>query len=78
MVRGLKLNLVSNGEMTNEHIVVVVQLEYLQGTHGGPKKNGPPLPNHNRGMLARYNDVLTIRLFKKVTAKEWKAIHQDF
>jgi hypothetical protein len=30
MVGGTKLNLVSRDQMTNEHIVVVVQLEQLQ------------------------------------------------
>jgi hypothetical protein len=33
------------------------------------RKDGPP-PNHICGMLARYKDVLTNRLLKKVAAKE--------
>ena len=58
-------------QMTNEHIVVVVQLEYPQGTHGGPRQDGPPIPNHIRGMLMRYKDVLTNRLLKNINTKEW-------
>jgi hypothetical protein len=50
MVGGTKLNLVSMDQMTNEHIVVVVQLEKLKQTHGEARKDGPP-PKHIRGML---------------------------
>jgi hypothetical protein len=66
MVGGAKLNLVSMDQMTNEHIVVVVRLEQLQWTHEEARKDGPP-PSHIRGMLARYKDVLTNRLFKEIT-----------
>jgi hypothetical protein len=73
MVGGTKLNLVSMDQMTNEHIVVVVQLEKLKQTDGEAKKYGPP-PNHIHGMLVRSKDVLTNRLFTKITAKAWKTI----
>jgi hypothetical protein len=52
------LNLVSMDQITNEHIVVVVQLEKLKQTHGEARKDGPP-PNHIRGMLVRSKDVRT-------------------
>jgi hypothetical protein len=69
MVGGTKLNLVSMDQMTNEHIVIVVQLEKLKQTHGEARKDGPPPPqNHIRGMLARYKDILTNRLLKKIAA----------
>ena len=42
MVGGTKLNLASMEHMTNEHIVVVVQLEKLEQTHGEVRKDGPP------------------------------------
>jgi hypothetical protein len=58
MVGGTKLNLVSMDQMTNEHIVVVVQLEKLKQTHGEARKDEPP-PNHIRGILVRSKDVLT-------------------
>jgi hypothetical protein len=73
MVGGTKLNLVSMDQMTNEHIVVVVQLEKLKQTHREARKAGPP-PNHIRGMLVRSKDVLANRLFTKITAKAWKTI----
>jgi hypothetical protein len=63
MIGGAKLNLVSRDEMTNEHIVVVGWLEQLQWTYGEARKDVPP-PNHIRGMLARYKDILTNRLHK--------------
>jgi len=62
------VNLVSMDQMTNEHIVVVVQLEKLKQTYGEARKDGPP-PNHIRGMLVRSKNVLTNRLFTKITAK---------
>ena len=71
MVGGTKLNLVSMDQMTNEHIVVVVQLEKLKQTHGEVRKDGP-LPNYIRGMLVKSKDVLTNRLLENVAAKEWK------
>jgi hypothetical protein len=39
------LNLVSMDQMTNGHIVVVVQLEKLKQTHGEARKDGPPKPH---------------------------------
>jgi hypothetical protein len=43
MVGGPKLNLVLMGQMKNKkNIMVVVQLEQLQGTHGEARKDGPP------------------------------------
>jgi hypothetical protein len=60
-------------QMTNEHIVVVAQLEKLKQTHWEARKDGPP-PNHIRGMLVRSKDVLTNRLFTKITAKAWKTV----
>jgi hypothetical protein len=68
-----KLNLVSIDQVTNEHIVVEVQLEKLKQTHGEARKDGPP-PNHTRGMLVRSKDVLINRLFTKISAKAWKTI----
>jgi hypothetical protein len=67
MEGGAKFNLVSMNQMTNEHIVVVVQLEQLQCTHGEARKDGPP-PNHIRGILTRSKDVITNRLLKEITA----------
>ena len=58
MVGGPKLNLVLIDQMKNENIMVVVQLEQLQGTYGKSRKNGPPL-NYFGGMLVRYKDVFT-------------------
>ena len=46
--------------MTNEHIVVLVQLNKLIG---GPRKDGFPV-NHICGMLVRYKDVFTKRLLR--------------
>jgi hypothetical protein len=48
-------------------------LEKLKQTHGEARKDGPP-PNHIRGMLVRSKDVLTNRLFTKISAKAWKTI----
>ena len=45
------------------NIIVVAQLDQLQGTHGEARKDGPP-PNHICGMLVRYKDVLTNVLHK--------------
>ena len=75
MVGGTKSNLVLMDQMNkrkNIIIMVVVQLEQLQGTYEEARKDGPP-PNHIRGMLVRYKDVFTNVLLKKATAKEWKA-----
>ena len=55
------------------NIMVMVQLEHRQRTHGKARKDGPP-PNHICGVLVRYKDVITNVLLKKFTAKEWKAI----
>ena len=60
-------------QMTNEHVVVVVQMEKLEKTYGEARKDGPP-PNHIYGMLVRSKDVLTNRMFTKIIAKAWKAI----
>ena len=43
--------------------MVVVQLEQLQGSHGGARLDGPPL-NHICGMLVRHKDVFTHVLLK--------------
>ena len=57
MVGGTKFNLVLMDQMNNEKkIMVVVQLEQLQGTHGEARKDRPP-PNHICGMLVRYKVV---------------------
>ena len=73
MVGVAKLNLVSMDQMTNEHVVVMVQMEKLKQTHGEARKDEPP-PNHIRGMLVRSKDVLTNMLFTRITAKAWKTI----
>ena len=66
MVGGTKWNLVSMDQMTYEHLVVVVQLEEIQRTHGGPRNVRPPHDlNHIRRMLVRYKNVFTNRLLKK-------------
>ena len=65
MVGLAKWNLVSMDQMKNEQIVVVARLEWLQLTHGEARKDGPPL-NHICGMLVRYKDILTNRLFKRI------------
>ena len=64
MIEGAKLNLVSMPKWENEQILVVVQLEQFQQTHGEARKDRPPL-NHICGMLARYKNVPTNRLLKK-------------
>ena len=66
MVGGPKLNMVLMDQffyfkMTN--IMVVAQLEQLQGTHGEARIDGPP-PNHICGMLVKYKDVFTNVLLK--------------
>ena len=58
MVGRIKLNLVLRDHMNNEKIMVVVQLEQLQGTPREARKYGPP-PNHIHGILVRYKDVFT-------------------
>ena len=73
MVGGAKLNLVFMDQMENEQIVVVVQLEQLQGTHGKARKDGPP-PNHICGMLVRYKDVFTNVLLKKLPPRSGKQL----
>jgi hypothetical protein len=65
MVGLAKWNLVSMDQMKNEQIVVVARLEWLQLTHGEARKDRPPL-NHICGMLVRYKDILTNRLFKRI------------
>ena len=47
-----------------QKLMIVVQLEQLQGTHGEARKDGP-LSNHIWGMLVRYKGVLTNMLLKK-------------
>ena len=46
----------------------IVQLKQLQGILEEAKKDGPP-PNHIRGMLVRYNDVLTNKFLKKLSPR---------
>ena len=53
--------------------MVVVQLEQLHRTHGKARKDGPP-PNHNCGMLVRYNDVFTNVLLKKSPPRSGKQL----
>ena len=71
MVGGTKLNFVSMEQMTNEHILVVVQMKKFKQILGEARKDGSS-PNHIRGMLVRCMDVLTNRLFTKISAKTWK------
>ena len=61
MAGGGKLNLVSINHMTNEQMVVVVQMKQLQRTHEEAKTEGHP-PKHIREVLGRYKDVLTNKL----------------
>ena len=54
-------------------IMVVVQLEQFQGTHGNGRKDGPP-PEHICGMLVRYKNVFTNVLLKKLPPKSGKQL----
>ena len=72
MVEGTKSNLVLRDQMNNEKIImVVVQLEQLQGTHGEARKvwASPKIHLWDVGEVQR---CIHQCVGKKVTAKEWK------
>ena len=52
-----------------KRIMVMIQLEQLQGIHGEVRKDRPP-PNHIRGMLVRHKDVFTNVLLKTWSRKK--------
>ena len=56
-----------------KNIMVVVQLEQLQGIHGEVRKDGP-LPNNTCGMLVRHKDVLTNVLIKELPPMNGKQL----
>lgn len=65
MGEGGKFNLVSIDQMNNEQMVVVVQMEQLQGTHGEARNDGPPA-KHVREVLGRYKDVFRNELLQEL------------
>ena len=74
MVGGPKLNLVLMDQIKKKvSIMVVAQLEQLQGTHGEARKDGPP-PNHICEMLVRYKDVFTNVLLKMLPPRSGKQL----
>ena len=75
MVGGTKSNLVLKHQMNKQIIIimVVVQLEQLQGTYREARKDGPPL-NHICEMLVRYKDVFTNVLLKMLLPRSGKQL----
>ena len=76
MVGRTKSNLVLMHQMNEREkmiVMVVVQLEQPQGTHGEARKDGPP-PNHICEILVRYKDVFTNVLHKMLPPRSGKQL----
>ena len=68
MARGDKLNLVSMEQMQDEQLVVVVQMEQMEGTREKARNDGP-LSRQICKVLGKYKDVLTNELFQELPPK---------
>ena len=68
MAGGGKLNLVSIEQMQDKQLVVVVQMEQMEGTRWEARKDGL-LPRHISKVLGKYKDVLTNELSQELLPK---------